>query len=383
MSTQLSPIDLATAAVEQQRRLVADAQRIATAATERHLDQEHAVGKAERAEAAAAQASLESPEDAALADAFTRSRTALADARRLLEIAVKDDKQAAQRAKESAEHLESAQKALVVAELEARFADGSFEREMEAHAAAIVDSMKAASGALSAIHAAIVHDGEQFARYVAAGGNAAFGARDGTVAAGFAIARLLELGASGSSLTNVHAIRWVFDPAGRPGSQYRDSKAAAAAFMELAFSMLAQADRDERSGAGGRGRHELERAAKIWPGVRNSSQARIVTEGDERGKVRAVADENRFAHEMRLARAAGQRDARAGRSFDQNGRVIGPPPAALPRELHTELPPGPRPYRRVSGLTAAEDFPLEGTADAPGGTAFPTSPPSGMPRRGG
>jgi hypothetical protein len=346
----LSPAEICAVAVQQQQRLADDARRIASETSAARLAAERKVAELEAAEAVTLAASAASRDDLKLASAVILERSRLEHARLDLSRAIESDQAATAAAKEADARVDAAERSLQQAQIEEKRASDDVVRAFEKRARSMVNAANTAITDLEAIHALLLADHELVGQLRALG--SAETPRDGVAAAGFAIRELLALKASFVNLDNIHRLKWMFDLPGRSdlGSAFASATAAAAAFMEFVFAAILQGHVDARIGAAGRGQAHAERAARIWPMARHLGEAVKATEQDEAAEAELTRQANRVAHQARLA--------------------AGVAPAVYRGQTKA---PAPSPRKGAP----VEDYALEGSADAPGGNAFPTSPTVG------
>jgi hypothetical protein len=400
-ATSLTAVDLAVSAVESQRRLLADARRLATATAEARIEREAAVAKLLRRETGAVQASAADRANLELAGELTLARTQLEHARSDLSQAVQDDEAASTRVKETEGRLLDAEGALEASQIEEQLADGSFETEAKAIADSIVSSIVVASAAVARHRDLLDRDGALVRRLHELGAGADVAERDGSCLAGFLGAAIIEAGGHAAHPVdrNAYELRYPLD---RPAATSTGPAQSVTRLVEIVLASLAQGERDRAAGFPDRGIAPLQDIT-AWTGCRSSLAVRALTEGRSGARAHAKAENDRAAHEQRLASSKARADAQRGRavlSIAVRDTVIGPPVVApLPPELGLEVevsaPPAPptaaasragsapAPAPRSTGNAPDSlgpgDYVLPGSADAPGGNPFPTSLPPGTP----
>ncbi len=266
---QPTPHELATAHLDGQRQLRADAARLLERAATARADAERAHGAATTAHAQATAASSARPDDEKALDAMARAATKLQRERTTLGAKVQAHEEAKREHAAFEGHVAGAERALELATLERDIADPSVGEALAETMASMVGRVHALVGDVARYQALLRVDHERVARARELGSHVQ--PRDGLAgAAGFARA-LLKLG--GSLRYRANDVRWACDLLPVASEAPRIDKA-----ISSIVTLVLQAIRE---GTSLRDPHaELPRLIPIWERCRNSGELQAIEEAE-------------------------------------------------------------------------------------------------------
>jgi hypothetical protein len=348
----LTPVDLARAAVTAQSNLLADRQKSATAAIEARSVAEKAVTDCQSRLEAARAASAADRDSVELANALSVASAQLGHAQLDLTKAVDAYTKSQSDLREAESNLAGAQRSIERVEIETALTSGRYESEASDDVRSVASALLNARAALSRIRERQAQDRVLVQRARELG--SAVEPRDGTFETGV-FYDALELASATLPGTNVHALRWLLDftpVTSRPADPHANR--AMKAVADFVYDSIITAEKTEF------GKGPVHDAAMVWPLCRNKGEAERRQTTDAKTRADARAAEVAAAHAARLEAARRPKPRSvigevAGKLIE---RIIEGPAAEPPPSLVDDGPPlvpgefrvGEQPRPRVTPL---------------------------------
>jgi hypothetical protein len=413
MSPEVTARDLCASAVQSQRNLLADAKLSAARAGEARLDAELREAALARSVGLASQAA--SHDEARVAEVGNlriKHELAVTALRQAVEI----DESARQRIGEVEARLAEAERLFEIEQVRERRATGALTRRAKARAGRIVSAVQTIMQAMAEQRSDLAEDGAQV-RWIGERGAVGDVPFDGLQMAGYLGEALLEVGGR-MHIANPMEIKWACDLPLASSPLYNPI-AATIRIVEIVAGSIEEGARSAKSGHPDRAIEPLREMSLLRTSAAHIGELRVAREEHEKTTAQEKKRADAEAHEARLRGSREKAEAMKGRSFLNGvpipirgdaphhrpfppGATVSPldmRPAALPPELQGDVSstappvtaPSPaqatpsqarkpaKPARNPLEPDEGGDYFLEGSADAPGGDPFPTSPVPGTP----